>query len=356
MRKLLKLVGLIVIVLVVGAIVVGSVVWGRVNEPFRGYTGAEQFVEVPSGAGPKVIGQRLVQAGVVRSEVVFRAALVLSGNSRALKAGEYRFAEPMSPFQVVDKLARGDVHARRITFPEGLTIAEMAKIYESRGFGPAADFVKAASDPSAIRDLDPQATDLEGYLYPETYTLPRGTPAAKLIEQMVGRFRAAYSEDLQAKAREQGLTTRQLVTIASLVEEETAREQERALVAAVYRNRLEIGMGLQADPTVIYALQKAGKYNGNIRREHLEFDSPYNTYKYPGLPPGPIASPRRASLEATLAPADVPYIYFVSRNDGSHVFATTLAEHNRNVRQFQILYFREKRLREQREAAAPPGR
>jgi len=119
-------------------------------------------------------------------------------------------------------------------------------------------------------------------------------------------------------------------------------------VAAVYRNRMKLGMGMQADPTVIYALQKAGKYNGNIRREDLAYDSPYNTYKYAGLPPGPIASPRKASLEAALAPADVPYIYFVSRNDGTHVFATTLAEHNKNVRQFQILYFREKRLREQR--------
>jgi UPF0755 protein len=147
------------------------------------------------------------------------------------------------------------------------------------------------------------------------------------------------------------------VTIASLVEKETAQDHERALVAAVYRNRMKLGMGMQADPTVIYALQKAGKYDGNIRREDLQFDSPYNTYKYAGLPPGPIASPRKASLEAALAPADVPYIYFVSRNDGTHVFASTLAEHNRNVREFQILFFREKRLREQRErrASERPG-
>jgi UPF0755 protein len=358
MPKLLKLAVLLILVLAVGAFLAGTVVWGLLHQPYKGYTAAEQFVEIPSGAGTPDIGRRLVAAGVVRNMLVFRAAAMWTGRSRALKAGEYRFAEPMSAAQVVDKVARGDVYARRLTFPEGLTIAEMARIYEARGFGPAADFVKAASDPSRIEDLDPEARDLEGYLYPETYTIPRGTPAAKLIDLMVARFRAAYSDDLRAQARTQGFTTRHVVTLASLVEKETAKEEERPLVAAVYRNRLKMGMGLQADPTVIYALQKAGRYDGNIRREHLELASPYNTYKHAGLPPGPIAAPRRASLQAALAPADVPYIYFVSRNDGSHVFATTLAEHNRNVRQFQILYFREKRLREQqqREAPARPGR
>jgi UPF0755 protein len=348
MRRLFKFAALLIVVLLVGAVLVGSVVLGRLHEPFKGYDAAEQFVDVPSGAGTAAIGRRLVDAGVVRNVLVFRAAMWRSGRARSLKAGEYRFAEPMSAAQVLDKLARGDVHVRRITFPEGLTILEMAKIYEARGLGPAPDFVKAASDTSSIEDVDPHASDLEGYLYPETYAIPRGTPAAKLVALMVGRFRAAYSEDLQAQARTQGLTTRQVVTIASLVEKEAAQEKERELIAAVYRNRLKIGMGLQADPTVIYALQKAGRYDGNLRREDLEHDSPYNTYKHAGLPPGPIAAPRKASLQAALAPADVPYIYFVSRNDGSHVFARTLAEHNRNVRQFQVLYFREKRLRDQR--------
>ena len=148
---------------------------------------------------------------------------------------------------------------------------------------------------------------------------------------------------MKARAEAQQLTTRQVVTLASLIEKETARADERPLVAAVYRNRIKQGMGMQADPTVVYALMKAGKYDGNIRREDLNFDSPYNTYRYPGLPPGPIAAPGRASLEAALSPADVPYLYFVSRNDGSHVFATTLKEHNANVYQYQVLYFRAQR-------------
>jgi UPF0755 protein len=355
MRRLFKSIILIVVVLGLGSVLTVSVLHGLIREPFKGYSDAEQFVYIPSGSGTMEIGRRLVEAGVIRNLLVFRAAIWSSGRPRSLKAGEYRFTAAMSAADVVDKLGRGDVFVRRITFPEGLSILEMARIYETRGLGRAADFTKAASDASSIADLDAGAPDLEGYLYPETYAIPRGTPAAKLIELMVERFRAAYSADLQAQARAQGLSTREVVTIASLVEKETAQDQERPLVAAVYRNRMKIGMGMQADPTVIYALQKAGKYDGNLRREDLEFSSPYNTYKHAGLPPGPIAAPRKASLEAALTPAAVPYIYFVSRNDGSHVFAATLAEHNRNVRHFQVLPFREKRLREQREGQTRPG-
>jgi UPF0755 protein len=159
----------------------------------------------------------------------------------------------------------------------------------------------------------------------------------------VKRFLEVYDEGLRREAAARGLTTREAVTLASLVEKETSRAEERPIVAAVYHNRRRLGMPMQCDPTVIYALQRAGRWNGNITRDDLGFDSPYNTYRYPGLPPGPIASPGRASLEAAVRPAAVSYLYFVSRNDGSHVFATTLDEHNRNVQEFQIRYFREKR-------------
>ena len=343
----MKKAGLVLLLLVAAAIagvaVSASVLWGRINEPFKGYDGAEQFVEVPAGAGTPEIRRRLLDAKVIRDELTFRAALRWSGQSQSLKAGEYRFDRPMSASAVIEKLARGDVYARRLTFPEGLTIRDMARLYESREFGKAADFIAAAGDASLIQDLDPVAPDLEGYLFPETYALPRGTPATRLIAMMVNRFRAAYTEDLQQRARELGMTTRQVVTLASLVEKETGKEEERRLVAAVYTNRLRIGMGMQADPTVVYALQKAGTYDGNIRREDLQIDSPYNTYRHAGLPPGPIASPGAASLAAAVDPADVKYLYFVSRNDGSHVFAETLAEHNANVREVQVLYFRRQR-------------
>jgi UPF0755 protein len=344
MKKAFGLLIILAVLVVAGVAVGGSVLLGRIHEPYKGYEGDEQFVEIPQGAGASEIRRRLIAAEIIRDEFIFRAALHWTGQSQRLQAGEYRFDRPMSAADVIEKIARGDVYGRRITFPEGLTIQEMARIYEAREFGEAADFLKAAGDASLIRDLDPAAPDLEGYLFPETYALPRGTPAARLIAMMVNRFRASYTGDLQARAKEQGMTTREVVALASLIEKETGKADERSLVAAVYRNRLRIGMGMQADPTVVYALQKAGRYDGNIRREDLAFDSPYNTYRHPGLPPGPIASPGDASLKAALGPADVKYLYFVSRNDGSHVFAETLAEHNANVREYQVLYFR--RLRE----------
>jgi UPF0755 protein len=163
------------------------------------------------------------------------------------------------------------------------------------------------------------------------------------VAQMVDGFKNVLTPELRAAATAAGLTVRQLVTLAALVEKETGTPEERPLVAAVYANRMRIGMAMQADPTVIYALQKAGKYTGNLRRDDLQFDSPYNTYRYPGLPPGPIAAPGKASLEAAAKPADVDYLYFVSKNDGSHVFASTLDEHNRNVRTWQVEYFRKLR-------------
>jgi UPF0755 protein len=284
----------------------------------------------------------------VRDQWTFRSALWWTGDARNLKAGEYRFDRAMSAVDVIRKLARGDVYGRRVTFREGLTIVDMAKVYEEQKLGTARDFIAASRDVALIADLDPAARDLEGYLFPETYTLPRGVPAAKLIAMMVGRFRVVFTDDLRTAAAQQGLTVRQAVTLASLVEKETGAAEERPIVAAVYRNRMKIGMAMQADPTVVYALQKAGRYDGNIRREDLSLNSPYNTYKYPGLPPGPIASPGKASLEAALAPAAVKYLYFVSRNDGTHIFAETLDAHNRNVRTFQVEYFRNQRRRSNR--------
>lgn len=337
MRALIFVLLLVIVLSAAGA---AALVYRRTMEPFKGYQSDEQFVEVMQGGSTRTIGRQLVEAGVVRNELTFRAALWRTGLARELKAGEYRFDSPMTPVAVVEKIARGDVYVRRLTFPEGLTIAEMARIFEAQGFGPAQTFVDAAKDVSLIATLDPDADDLEGYLFPETYTLPRRTTAERLVGLMVERFKQVFTPELREAAAASSLTVRQAVTLASIVEEETGQPLERPLVAAVYRNRLKIGMGLQCDPTVIYALTRAGRYKGNLTRDDLSFDSPYNTYRYAGLPPGPIAAPGLASLEAAVKPADVGYLYFVSRNDGSHVFARTLAEHNSNVRQFQVLYFR----------------
>ena len=339
MKKLLAALVLLVILAAAGA---AGVAWSRMQAPYKGYEAAEQFVEIPVGAGAAEIRQRLLDAKVVSDAVTLRLALRWTGASRDLQAGEYRFDRPMTAIEVVNKIARGEVYGQRITFPEGLTIREMAAIYESRGLGRARDFIEAARNTALIRDLDPMAPDLEGYLFPDTYTVGRTAVASQLVESMVAGFRAAYPGDAQQPGDQPPLTTRELVTLASLVEKETAKPEERPVVAAVYRNRLRIGMPMQADPTVIYALQKTGKYDGNIRKGDLSINSPYNTYENRGLPPGPIASPGKAALEAALRPADVGFLYFVSRNDGSHVFATTLPEHNRNVQEFQVRYFQKR--------------
>jgi UPF0755 protein len=338
-----KLIGFVAVLLVVAAAAVAALIYMRARAPYRGFEGAEQFVDIPQGAGSRAIGDRLVEAGVIRDLATYRLAVYLSGQGRRLKAGEYRFDRATTPLEVIDKMARGDVYVISITFPEGLTAAEMAKIVEAHGLGTASAFIDAVKDPSPIRELDPAAKDLEGYLFPETYALPRHTDATKLVRLMVARFEHVFTPELRQAAAARHLSIRQAVTLASIVEKETARSDERPLVAAVYATRLRIGMPLQCDPTVIYALLRAHRYDGNLHHDDLSFDSPYNTYRYPGLPPGPIASPGLASLEAAVHPADADFLYFVSRNDGSHAFARTLEEHNRNVQQYQVQYFRDKR-------------
>ena len=341
----MKKLAFLLLLIVLAAAGAAGALYLRIHEAYRGFQGAEQFVDIPQGAGSRTIGDRLVAGGVIRDGVTFRASLWLSGQGRRLKAGEYRFTQAATPFDVIDRLARGDVYVIKLAFPEGLTIGEMAALFEMHGFGPAAAFAKAASDPTPIRAIDPAARDLEGYLFPDTYPLTRHTTASELVRLMVAQFQHEFTPQMRQAAAVRGLTPRQAVTLASIVEKETAKPEERPIVAAVYGNRLRIGMLLQCDPTVIYALTRVGTYTGNLRRDDLQFDSPYNTYRYPGLPPGPIASPGRASLEAALHPADADFLYFVSRNDGSHVFANTLGEHNRNVLRYQIEYFRDRRLR-----------
>src|SRR5215471_9324502 len=273
-------------------------IYTGIDRPYKGYETAETFVEIPQGAGSAAIARRLADAGVVQDATRFRLALWLGGEGRHLQAGEYQFDRPMTARQIADKIARGDVYFRPVTFPEGLTIKQMAAIYEAKGFGPAKEFADAAKNAALVSAIDPEARDLEGYLFPDTYKMPRASTAAQLVARMVQSFMRELTPELIEAAEARHLTIRQFVTLASIVEKETGNKEERPLVAAVYSNRLKLGMGLQCDPTVIYALDRAGRYNGNLTRENLQFDSPYNTYRYAGLPPGPIASPGRASLEA----------------------------------------------------------
>ena len=327
-------------VIAIGASIAWREVTNQLAKPHQSYSGPGVFVAIVPGDSTRVIASRLMREGVVVDARIFRFAVWKNGLDRVLQAGEYYFDTPLSPLEVVGQIARGRVYLRTITFPEGLTVDEMANLFESESFGSAESFLRAAHRVELVSEMDPGAENLEGYLFPETYSLPRDATADDLVEEMVAQFEATFTDELRAAAVQAGFSVREVVTLASIIQKETGSAGEHAIVAAVIRNRLNIGMPLQCDPTVIYALRRAGQYDGNLTRTNLQFDSPYNTYRYGGIPPGPIAAPGGAVLEATLHPADVPFLYFVSRNDGTHAFSTTLREHNRNVREFQVEYFR----------------
>jgi UPF0755 protein len=302
--------------------------------PVRAVDAAPQPLVVAQGSSAEAIGRQLADMGLVRHHLVFRLLVLVRGVGGSLKAGEYSLEGPMSLEQIVDMLARGEVVRNEVTFPEGLNAVEASEIVGVRGLSADA-FLQATKNVSLIQDLDPDASDLEGYLFPDTYDIPRtADPVGLLVARMVQRFRDVMAPELPRIA-EKKLTVRQVVTLASLVERETARPEERPRIAAVFLNRLRKGMLLQTDPTVIYALRLAGKWDGNIRRDDLQIDSPYNTYRYPGIPPGPIANPGRGALLGVIDPLDVKDLYFVSRNDGTHQFSETLAQHNRAVDRYQ---------------------
>lgn len=302
--------------------------------PVRPVDAAPQTLVVVPGSSAETIGRQLADLGLVRHPLVFRVLVFVRGVGSALKAGEYSLEGPMSLEQIVDVLARGEVVRNEVTFPEGLNAVEASEIVAARGLSADA-FLEAARNVSLIQDLDPEASDLEGYLFPDTYDIPRtADPVGVLAARMVQRFRDVVAPEL-TRIAEKKMTVRQVVILASLVERETARAEERPRIAAVFLNRLRKGMLLQTDPTVIYALRRAGKWDGNIRHADLQIDSPYNTYRYPGIPPGPIANPGRGALLGVIDPLDVKDLYFVSRNDGTHQFSETLSQHNRAVDRYQ---------------------
>jgi UPF0755 protein len=289
---------------------------------------------VAPGASAEAIARQLHALGLVQHPLVFRLLARQRRLSGQLKAGEYALSGPLSVEGILDALARGDVVRRDLTVPEGRNIDEIAALVVVEGLDLTA-FLELARDPLPVRDLDPLATSLEGYLFPDTYDVPQSPEAPRaLVRRMLGRFREVIGPHLERIA-ERGLSVRQVVTLASIVELETARSGERPRIAAVFWNRLGRGMPLQTDPSIIYALKQAGRWDGNIRKRDLEIDSPYNTYRRRGLPPGPLGSPGREALLAVLEPATTRELYFVSRNDGSHEFSETLAAHNRAVNRFQ---------------------
>ncbi len=341
-RAVRALLGLVLLLALAAA---GAWRWSEreMARPF-GAPGAAVTVVVPPGESSRAILDRLERAGVLRSALLARLWLVRVLGDPPLRAGEYRFDPPLPAFEVLRKLRAGEVVTYPVTIVEGWTYFDTVAALAAAGFGDAAALRREVTDPARVRDLDPAATTLEGYLFPDTYRFPRGTGARAVVDTLVAAFRRHWERDvLPLRAAEDRRPARELVILASLVEKETGRSDERPRVAAVYANRLRLGMGLYADPTLIYGLRLAGRWDGDLRRRDLEADSPWNSYRRPGLPPGPICSPGLASLAAAARPAVSDELYFVSRNDGSHVFAKTLAEHNRNVDVWQRQFFREQR-------------
>jgi UPF0755 protein len=321
----------------------GAAFWGwrELHRPGPGTPGEVAFFIVESGEAGGRILLRLEGEGRIRSALLARAYLRWGLGSPSLKAGEYELASGLSTVEVLDKLRRGEIRTLTVTLVEGLTIDETAQSIVAAGLGEVGRLQAEFASPGRIADLDPSARHLEGYLFPDTYRFARGTGERELADTLVAAFRRQYEGRVRPlRAADDLRPLRELVILASLVEKEARIDSERPLIAAVYANRLRRGIGLYADPTIIHALKLLGRWNGNLTKADLRMESPWNTYRVPGLPPGPICSPGLASLEAAARPATVPFLYFVSRNDGSHVFADTLAEHNRNVERWQKRPFR----------------
>jgi UPF0755 protein len=333
---------LLVLVLLLATGSAGAWVWYCITKPYQGFASGGVFVTVPHGASQRGAAHLLERNGVVRSSLAFEI-YVRRHPKRTLEAGEYFFDKPMTGREVFWKLAKGQVYQVPFTVREGETIYDIAHDLEAGHFLPADDFLKAATDPMLVRDIAPHAMTLEGYLFPATYQLPRHPVPVELTAMMVKKFREEWNRisppvpGADKAGLANGYPVSSTVTLASLVERETPKREERPLVAGVFENRLHKDMMLQCDPTVIYALEQEGLYNGSLTGADLHVHSPYNTYEHTGLPPGPIGNPGEASLRAALQPEQTDYLYFVANTQGGHFFGATLAEHNRNVTKYRRL-------------------
>jgi len=287
---------------------------------------------IRTGETLEAISQKLWNANVVRSPRLLRWAAALSGRDRAIKPGVYRFKGRLTLPAVLDVLGTGG-EEKMVTVPEGLTTAQVAELLERQGLGSQEEFLELASDPVFVSSVGIRADNLEGYVFPDTYRLSEALTPREILALMVRRFHEVVDPEIQPRAAELGMTLGEVITLASIIEKETGDPNERPLVSAVFHNRLGLGIPLQSDPTVAYALGRAG---AKLSRKDLAHPNAYNTYVRAGLPPGPIANPGLASIRAALNPASSKALFFVSRNDGTHEFSSTLAAHNRAVARYQL--------------------
>jgi len=293
--------------------------------------GPDQVFFVREGSTLNEVAGELQSREIITNKSLFLLWARVMGYSRSIKAGEYRLNAGMAPVKILNILSKGAIITHRVTIPEGFTIKQVGYLLEEKGLVNKDKFLAFTGDPDIARLYGISGPGLEGYLYPDTYHFGRGLTSMSVIDVMVRRFKEVYSQ-FREMAEQSGMTMEKVVTLASIVEKETGLGKERPLIASVFLNRLNIRMRLESDPTVIYGLKG---FDGNLKRKHLKEDTPYNTYVIRGLPPGPIANPGREAIKAVLYPAKSDYLYFVSKNDGSHYFSKTLSEHNRAVEIYQ---------------------
>ncbi len=336
----MKALAIILLILLSAAGAAAGYLWYCLEKPYGVIPAEGVFVEIPHGASKRAAARILQKNGVLRSAVAFEI-YARRHPRRNLEAGEYFFDHALTGKEVFWKLANGEVYQQPFTVREGETIFDIARDLEAAKLMKASEFLPAAKNAELISDIAPGAKTLEGFLFPATYNLAKNTTPADLTAMMVRKFREAWEQVAPGGPTEEDRKISNyllyMVTMASLVERETPRPEERPQVAGVFANRLEKGIPLQCDPTVIYALDEAGKYKGTLTLKDLRYDSPYNTYANRGLPPGPIGNPSLESLRAALHPAQTDYLYFVANTRGGHFFAATLAEHNRNVAKYHRL-------------------
>lgn len=331
----------LLLIAILAAASLAAWLWFAIEAPYRGFAPEGVFVTVPHGASRRGVAHLLQRHGVIRSALAFEL-YSRHHHRRTLQAGEYFFDRAEPARDVFWTIAQGNVYQQPFTVREGETMFDIAHELQSAGLLNASAFLAAARNPALVRDIAPDARTLEGFLFPATYQLPRHPSAADLTVEMVRRFRESW-EQIAAQAAPPDSATEPpmpllgVVTMASLVERETPKADERPLVAGVFTNRIHRGMPLQCDPTVIYALEQTGDYHGTLTLHDLRINSPYNTYVHAGLPPGPIGNPGEASLRAALAPAPTHYLYFVANTQGGHFFSASLAEHVKNVERYHRL-------------------
>jgi UPF0755 protein len=331
LRKILTVIGAIVVLLAIVAIELRS----ELESPYYGARTSEVFVEIPRNSNSRQIADLLVGSGILYHRFPFLFYIRLKNLEHHIQAGEYRFAEPATPIQVAQRLVRGDISFRAITIPEGMTARETIELLAKNGLGDPGEMQQLLRRTDWIQDIDPKARSLEGYLFPETYRFGRKADSDTVIKAMVNQFRIRIAKTTALHPVPSGWTVPRVVILASMVEKEVKQASEAPLVASVLVNRLEKGMPLACDATIIYAMKMEGIYEGRLGKADLAMESPYNTYIHTNLPPGPISNPGENSLRAALNPARTSYYYYVSRNDGTHQFSIDYDSHLNAVNRFQ---------------------